>query len=147
MLILPPSSVESFLGYFLEMFPLWEPGSPIQLVLKSWDSTIQILKIKTIRVSLRIHSPTSNSWAVDLCSVATLDIASCVRHRLSVCPVRQTVPRAFAGDWLYWINGRRSWGSITKILSQLMIFSDLRLVALNQPWWEYLYLESWQLRL
>lgn len=145
MLILPPSSVESFLGYFLEIFPLWEPGSPIQLVLRSWDSTIQILKIRTIRVPLRIHSPTSNSWAVDLCTVVTLDIASYVKHWLNVCPVPQTVPRAFAGDWLYWINGRRSWGSIQKILSQLTIFSDLILVALNQPWWEYLYLENWQL--
>lgn len=115
MLILPPSSLESFLGYFLEIFPLWEPGYPIQLVLVSWDSTIQILKIKTIRVPLRIPSPTSNSWAMDLCIVDTLDIASYVRHWLNVCPVFQIVPRAFAGDRLFWTHGRRSWESIPKM--------------------------------
>lgn len=115
MLILPPSSVESFLGHFLEIFPLWEPGYPIQSVLVSWDSTIQILKTKTTTVVPRIPSPTWNSRAMDLCIVHTLDTASYARRWLSVCPVSQTVPRAFAGDRLYWTNGRRSWESIPKM--------------------------------
>ena len=54
---------------------------------------------ETMRMPVRILSPTSNSWATDLCIVVTLDIASYVRHWLNACPVSwRVVPRVFAGD-------------------------------------------------
>lgn len=81
--------MESFLCYLLGIFPLWEPGSQIQLMLRSQESTVQLLNMKPWKCwwARPILLQTLVFFAI--CVLASEDTASHITLWVNAC----TVPR------------------------------------------------------